>query len=68
MKKLNLEQMEMIEGGVNWGACASGGWGLLRLGLAVAAVPATGGLAIGAVALFVGTSITTGYALGNCFT
>lgn len=65
MKKLNLEQMEMVEGG-GWADCAFAGLGVVFLVGAISAAPVTGGLSLGIVASVFGQSVTLGYTAAGC--
>jgi|GEM_PF-2717398 len=68
MKKLENVQMEKITGG-KWSftsGCVFGVLGIVGLGLAIAAVPATGGLAAGVVAGVLIDAAGTGWSIGSC--
>lgn len=57
--------MEMISGG-GWASCTQAVIGGVGLVVAIAAVPATGGLSAGLVVGLVSGTIGTGWSLGDC--
>lgn len=67
MKSLNFEQMEIIEGGRNWFACAAGLSTLIGVAMLIASTPVTGPLGAGVAYGVISGSIGTGYSFGECF-
>lgn len=67
MKKLNLNQMENIEGGGSGYSCSAFAFGLVRYGFAAAAIlTATGPIGWLAIAGLAMTAVATGAAGANC--
>lgn len=66
MKKLELHEMEMIEGGWDLASCFGAGLGLVGLGIMIATAPATGGLTLGLYAASVAGGFSTGLSIAAC--
>lgn len=64
---MKLEQMELIEGGANWFACASGLSSLIGVGLLIASTPVTGPIGASLAFGVISGSIGAGYGFGECF-